>query len=142
MKDPLDRRPRAYEVLGLSLDANRAQVDSAYARLAATNRSGRQELADAWHRLRKPESRLEEDLWYYILGDEVDQFDAQDVGEMSFMWDPEAPATIVGDQLVELDRGDSCRRDFREVALRPTSICDRGCYEADGLRLVAIPLDK
>ena len=69
MKDPLDRKQRAFELLGLGRNATLAEINAAYVRLAAMDRSRRQELTDAWHRLRRPETRLEEDFWYYSVAE-------------------------------------------------------------------------
>lgn len=117
MKDPLDTKQRAYEVLGLYRSATLAEINAAYARLAKENPSRRPELTNAWQRLRRPETRLEEDFWYYAAGDTKGVTHVAADSREEFRWDPALPPLEVGPGLTDLAEG-RYQRDFGPLELR------------------------
>ncbi len=142
MKDPLDRKKRAYELLGVPRNAMLAEINAAYARrLAAENPSRRQELTNAWHRLRRSEKRLEEDFWYYAgvdgeTGGSI-EVDPQD----GFHWDPELPPLDIGSWITDL--ADGCfRRDFRPLEFRDLKLSRISRYEEEPAATFAVQFDK
>lgn len=135
MKDPLDARARAYEVLGLTQNATLAEISAAYARLAAKQPARRQELTNAWQRLRRPETRIEEDFWYYLVeadgqaGGKVVTAPAADQ-DGPFRWDPVLPRLEVGLELTDLADG-RWRRDFSPLETRDVTLSHLERYDEE-----------
>jgi hypothetical protein len=67
VKDPLDPTDRPYELLGVGPDATQDEITKAYRRLSTDPKNKRRvpELTAAWNDLRRLQTHLEEDLWYY-----------------------------------------------------------------------------
>jgi hypothetical protein len=102
MKDPLDSKQRAYEVLGLPRTASRDEINAAYASLTKQYPARRQEVTNAWQKLRRPETRLEEDFWYYMVGDGNSQQQNTPTADEPLVCDPVAPPLDVGIEVTDL----------------------------------------
>jgi len=135
MKDPLDTKQRAYEILGVGQNATLDEINKAYAELARKYPARRTELTNAWQRLRRPETRLEEDLWYYAVRDaEQVEHVVVDTRE-EFPWDPALPPLEVGLEFTDLADG-RYRRDFSPIAFREVKLSHLDRYdEAPGATL-------
>ncbi len=123
MKDPLDSRKRAYEVLGLTPQATMADVQQAYVDLSGDpkNRKRHQEITDAWRRLRRSDSRIEEDFWHYQADTpENAQYDGQVPVEPPAI-QPAFPPITLGREFTDLHQGRAARFrtpiKFRDVTL-------------------------
>ena len=141
MKDPLDRRKRAYELLEVSRNAAPAEINAAYARLAAGNPSRRQELTNAWHCLRRSEKRLEEDFWYYAGADGETWGSIEAASQDGFQWEPELPPLDIGSWVADPADG-RFRRDFRPLEFRDPKLSRIARYEEDPAATFAVEFDK
>lgn len=139
MKDPLDSRQRAYEVLGIGRNATLAEINAAYARLTAREPSRRQELTNAWQQLRRPETRFDEDFWYYAVGDADRLESAVPAPVEALPWDPALPpaALDIGREYTDLANGHH-HRDFTPISFRDIELKDSGRY--DGQPEIDLPL--
>ena len=141
MKDPADRKERAYDTLGLRRDATLGEVNAAYARLAAKDPSRRQKLTNAWQCLRKPETRLEEDLWYYPGGDSDAEAPSEPEPPNPFAADNAVPSLVIGVELTDLADG-AFRRDFTPLHFREVHWQHLDGYEEDPLAALPIEFEK
>lgn len=123
MRDPLDKRIRPYDILQLSPDATLAEVNAAYTRLCAdrANFRRRQEITDAWQRLRRVQTRLEEDVWYYQVPLPAQaQFEGEAPSGPPVI-EPQLPPITLGRELTDLHQGRAARLQtpirFRQVEL-------------------------
>lgn len=143
MKDPLDSKQRAYEVLGVDRNATLDEINKAYARLAADpkNISRRQELTNAWQRLRRTETRLEEDFWYYTVEhDEHAEHTATDPHE-EFRWDPALPPLEIGLEFTDLAEG-RYRQDLRPLEFRDIRLTHIDRYDEQPAATIPIVFDR
>lgn len=141
MKDPLDNKPRAYEVLGLRRSVTLAEINATYARLAKESPSRRPELTNAWQRLRRPETRLEEDFWYYAVGDAEGGERVIADSREEFPWDPALPPLEIGLELTDLAE-DRYRRDFGPLELRDIELSDVDRYDEEPAAALPLVFDK
>ncbi len=141
MRDPLDRKNRAYELLGVPRNATLAEINAAYARLAAENPSRRQELTNAWQRLRRPETRFEEDFWYYAGSDKEKEEAVEADSSDGFHLDPELPPLNVTPWITDLADG-RYRRDFRRLEFRDLKLSRIPSYEEEPTAALAVVFDK
>lgn len=65
MKDPLQKEPTAYDILGISQNAAMDEIKKAFARALREKKYTPQQIAEAHKRLLNVETRLEEDFFYY-----------------------------------------------------------------------------
>ena len=142
MKDPLDSKQRAYEVLGVNRNATLDEINKAYARLAADpkNISRRQELTNAWQRLRRLETRLQEDFWYYEVREEEPTGHLSADSREEFPWDPVLPLVVVGAEFTDLDEG-RYRRDFSPLKFRSMKLTHIDSYDEEATP-IPIVFDK
>ncbi len=128
MKDPLDKKERAYEILGVGQDASVNEINQAYARLTREHPERRAELANAWQRLRKAQTRLEEDFWHYMIPDAGEGDAPADNLSDKFPWDPALPPLEVGLEHTDL-AGSRYRRDFTPVTFRDVRLSHLERYD-------------
>jgi hypothetical protein len=143
MKDPLDNRKRAYEILDISQNASVAEINAAFARLIANDRSRLQELNIAWNKLRKAETRLEEDFWYYDLG-QSDKIEGTITGvheELSL--DPILPPEASNINLKCIDLSEErYRNDFAPIEFREFKLSDIITYNEVSMYIPPLNFDK
>jgi len=140
MKDPLDNKDRAYELLGIGRNATLAEVNAAYARLAREQPSRRQELTNAWQRLRRSETRLEEDFWYYVV-EQAEPAEPSAARREAFAWDPAVPTLHLGREHTDL-AGDRYQRDFTPIEYREVKLTDLPHYDEPVALSVPVVFDK
>jgi curved DNA-binding protein CbpA len=141
MKDPLDSQARAYEVLGVSQSATLAEINAAYARLAAQYPARRQELTTAWQRLRRPDTRLEEDFWYYVVGEGGTVEPSSAGAREQFPWDPVVPPLSLGLEATDLAQ-DRFLRDFGPLASHDVALSHLEHYDTEPATVLPIVFDK
>jgi hypothetical protein len=141
MKDPLDNKARAYEVLGVHRNASREGITAAYNALCRREPARRRQLTLAWHRLRKPETRIEEDFWYYDVADQDRVEQASSVGDEAFEWDPVLPPIEIGLEFTDLAQG-RYRRDFSALEYRKVEMSHLGRFDEDPAAAIPINFDR
>ncbi|MBI4493555.1 MAG: hypothetical protein HY690_12265 [Chloroflexi bacterium] len=141
MKDPLDSKERPYEILGVGRNATLAEIDAAYARLTAEHPARRQELTQAWQRLHRPETRLEEDFWYYPVGDAEHERDGGAELQVELQWDPALPAVEIDLAFTDLAEG-RYRADFRPLEFRAMKLAHLDRYDAQPKTLFRPAFDR
>lgn len=65
MKDPLQKEPTAYDILGISRNATMDEIKRAFGQALQEKKYAPQQIAEAHKRLLNVETRLEEDFFYY-----------------------------------------------------------------------------
>ena len=143
MKDPLDKKKRAYELLNIDRHATLPEINAVYARLCAEDPSKRQELTNAWQRLRRADTRLEEDFWYYNIA-KVKTIDRVNL-DMSdtVLSQPVLPpdALEVGLECTEL-ANELYRNDFRPIEFEAIRLNDIEGYDEEPALAVPIIFDR
>lgn len=132
MRDPFDSKQRLYEVLGVAREATLDEINRAYARLAADpkNISRRQELTNAWQRLRRVETRLQEDFWYYEVQEEEPTGHLSTDSREEFPWDPALPPVEIGVEFTDLCEA-RYRRDFSPLKFRSMQLTHIDSYDEE-----------
>lgn len=141
MKDPLDLQERAYEILEISKNASKREIDMAYALQSRTKPTRRNELTQAWHQLRKPEARFEVDFWYYAAAAETREVEGNLQPLEQLEWEPEPPPLEIQPVLPDLeDAGYS--RYFKTLEFRECPINYSRSYDAAPAKSLAIPFAR
>jgi hypothetical protein len=141
MKDPLDNKVRPYDVLGIDTNASRDEITAAFHALCIKQPARRRELALAWHRLRRPETRIEEDFWYYDVSDSAPaQGAARGDGE-AFDWDPVPPPMEIGLEFTDL-ADNRYRRDFSPLECRNVEMSHMPRFDEDPAAEIPINFDR
>jgi len=130
MKDPSDTRKGAYDLLEVSHDASAGEIKQAYAKGVRKMRSRRTDIMRAWHKLRKPSDRFEEDFWYYRSSDQNLDMEDETVSELSekLLLEPSPPSLNLGLEMTDLaeghNRGDYPPLEFRTVQVKEIETYD------------------
>jgi hypothetical protein len=139
MKDPLDKKERAYDILGVDRDAGKQKIMAAYGVMVRKQGAKAQ---NAWNKLLKPENRFEEDFWYYPVGDQ-EKLEISDAGSDKIPLEPEAPAFVSNVDIRYTDlAAERFRKDFRPIQWRKVEFEDLAHYEDDLKELLPIVFDK
>lgn len=144
MKDPLDKNERAYEILEVPEHAGPNEINAAYARLTAQRPDRRPALTNAWQRLRRPDTRFEEDFWYYSVDDKAEgpgprATDAQ----VRVPWDPVLPARALelGLEFTDLSDG-GYMKDFTQIEFREIKLSYTHRYDEEAGVGLDVVIDK
>jgi len=142
MRDPLDRKRGAFESLGVDRQATLAAINVAYARLANASPIGRQALSEAFHRLRRPESRLEEEFWYYpVHEDRGEPVSDPGATPVACSWTPAPPVVDLRGFAADVE---TLRHAVagQEVRAREMAVSRSSRYTRDPLAAVPFNFDR
>jgi hypothetical protein len=143
MKDPLDTKERPYEVLGVGQNSTMDEINKAWAKLVKDPkaRTRRRDINSAWHRIRKAETRVEDDIWSYSIHSSESAVAVP--GEVS-AWvmtaDPILPDLSLGIEVTDLGTG-RYRQDFRPMEFREIRLSHIEHYDPAGVPYLAVTFD-